>query len=88
MRAGGQVITEVQTNQVFAVLSEDLVEELKERWTFLVWQKLSKQWPQEEQKVVVRLVTSWATEEKQVERFLAYLETCSAKVVESHSVSI
>lgn len=52
------------TNQVFPILPNRLIEELQKDYAFYIWQKV------DEQHSAVRLVTSWATPEEVVERFL------------------
>jgi len=56
-----------QTNQIFAVLPNDLIAQLQEHFDFYVWGKKDKH------SSVVRLVTSWATPEEEVKRFIAQL---------------
>jgi threonine aldolase len=65
--AGHHLVAATETNQVFAVLPLPLVEKLQQSFNFFVWERLKAQG--DEEMVVIRLVTSWATEEAQVERF-------------------
>lgn len=61
--AGYDLRAETETNQVFAVLPLDLVRELQEHFAFYVWEKCGEDW------AVVRLLTTWATDVTQLERF-------------------
>ena len=65
--AGHQLLQETETNQVFAILPDSLISQLQADFDFYIWQK------QDEQHSLIRLVTSWATDEAQVDRFIAYL---------------
>lgn len=52
------------SNQLFPILSNALIKKLSDKYEFSVWQKL------DEDKSVVRLVTSWATREDMVDKFI------------------
>ncbi len=56
-----------RTNQVFPVLPNELIAELQKEAAFYVWEKES------DSESVIRLVTSWKTEEKEIEEFDALL---------------
>lgn len=62
-RNGYELAAKTETNQVFAVLPVQVVSELQERYAFYVWGR------HDEQHVVVRIVTSWATSELEVDNF-------------------
>ncbi len=53
-----------ETNQIFAVLPNKLIDKLSDNFTFYVWEEKDKNHS------IVRLVTSWATNEKQVDAFI------------------
>lgn len=57
------------TNQVFAILPDDVIAALKEEFAFYVWGAAHPEHS------VIRLVTSWATQERQVDHFLSRLPT-------------
>lgn len=63
--AGFGVQAATQTNQVFAVLPLGLIERLQDRYAFYVWQKAG------DDMAVVRLLTTWATKEEEVDGFIA-----------------
>ncbi len=55
---------ESPTNQIFPVMSSRAIERLSEKFDFYVWQKVDKS------HAAIRLVTSWATTEKDVQSFI------------------
>lgn len=68
---GYQILVEARTNQVFPVFPNTVIERLERDYGFHVWEKFDAQ------SSVVRLVTSWATEENAVSEFLNALRTCA-----------
>jgi len=68
---GYQTFVEAPTNQVFPIFPNTVVEQLQQNYGFHVWEKF------DEQSSVVRLVTSWATEENAVSEFLIILRACA-----------
>ncbi|KAF7553403.1 hypothetical protein G7Z17_g3632 [Cylindrodendrum hubeiense] len=66
--AGLKLEAETETNQVFAILPNALIEKLQNEFHFYVWEKVP------DDKAVVRLVTSWATTKDQVTAFIKELE--------------
>ncbi|KAJ4252849.1 hypothetical protein NW762_010755 [Fusarium torreyae] len=62
--AGFSVYAATETNQVFAVLPLGLIKVLQEYFSFYVWEKCG------DDEAVIRLLTTWATESLQVERFV------------------
>ncbi|MGI9317384.1 MAG: threonine aldolase family protein [bacterium] len=67
-RCGYPFLAPTETNQVFPVLPNALIDELKKCFDFYVWE------PHDQSSSVLRLVTSWATLEEQVDAFIAKLE--------------
>ncbi|KAH8699228.1 pyridoxal phosphate-dependent transferase [Talaromyces proteolyticus] len=59
---GYPLIAETETNQVFAKLPLSLIEYLRERYDFYIWEESG------DGDAVIRLVTSWATEALQVDK--------------------
>lgn len=53
-----------ESNQVFPILPNALIERLQTHFSFYIWEAL------DDQQSVVRLVTSWATDESQVDAFI------------------
>lgn len=70
--AGYQMSANIETNQLFPILPNDLIAFLQTSFSFYVWQKHT------EQESVVRLVTSWASEEQQVDRLVAAISGWSS----------
>ncbi|HYX28420.1 MAG TPA: beta-eliminating lyase-related protein [Pyrinomonadaceae bacterium] len=67
---GYEIFVEAPTNQVFPIFSEAVIQRLQQDYGFHVWEKF------DQQSSVVRLVTSWATEESAVDEFLRALKAC------------
>lgn len=65
--AGFEMAAECQANMLMAILPNHVIEHLSESFDFYVWQKIDEDHSQ------IRLVTSWATDESQVDRFIEEL---------------
>lgn len=65
---GHALAAETQTNQIFPILPNRLIDRLKESFSFYVWEKI------DDERSTIRLVTSWATDEKQVDAFIRVVE--------------
>lgn len=61
---GHALHTETESNQIFPILPNTIIEALKKNFGFYVWEQV------DDQRSVIRLVTSWATDEKQVDAFI------------------
>ena len=66
--AGFDILFHSPTNQIFPIFPEPVIEALEKEYLFYRWEKL------EESKSAVRLVTSWATDEAEIDRFIKYLK--------------
>jgi len=66
--AGFPFLSPTESNQVFPILPNALIETLLKNFEFYVWAK------SDDMHSAVRLVTSWATPETQVDNFLATLQ--------------
>lgn len=64
---GYQLSAKTETNQVFVILPETLIQRLEERFIFVIWEHLDRQ------QAVVRIVTSWATSASAVDDFNAWV---------------
>lgn len=64
---GYDFLTVPSSNQIFPILPHQEIERLHEKFEFFVWQKI------DDEHSAVRLVTSWATPEEQVDHFLNQL---------------
>ncbi|KAF6800295.1 beta-eliminating lyase [Colletotrichum sojae] len=69
--AGFSVYAATETNQVFAVLPLGLIKVLQEQFIFYVWEKRG------DDEAVVRLLTTWATEVAEVEKFVQLVQRWS-----------
>ncbi|WP_303985794.1 threonine aldolase family protein [Niallia circulans] len=65
---GYRFLTQSSTNQVFPIVSNDKIIELQKNYHFNIWEKIDKEHS------AIRLVTSWATKEEEVERFINNLK--------------
>lgn len=66
--AGYSFLTESTTNQIFPILPQKIIERLSEKYLFYVWQKIDGEYS------AIRLITSWATAEEEVDGFIAELK--------------
>lgn len=64
---GYSLAASTESNQIFPVLPNTLIERLQSQFQFYVWEKL------DDQSSVIRLVTSWATDEAQLQLFIEAL---------------
>ena len=67
--AGYTLAASTESNLVFPILPDILIERLRQNFDFYVWEKSA------DDHSVIRLVTSWATDETQVEAFIRDIET-------------
>ena len=67
VKKGYQMSCDSPTNQIFPVLSDKKIDELKKCFDFYVWKKIDRE------NSVIRLVCSWATEENEVDKLIAML---------------
>lgn len=65
---GFELFSNTQSNQLFPILPNNLIEQISKYYSFEFWQKHTQTHS------VVRFVCSWATEEKVVDEFIEFLE--------------
>lgn len=65
------LLTENDTNQVFPILPNPIINSLKQEFEFLVWKKIDAEHS------AIRLITSWATPESEVDKFIEALNKLS-----------
>lgn len=65
------------TNQIFPILPNMLIEELQKEYAFQVWEAM------DETHTAMRFVTSWATEEKEVDRFIEFVNALLVRMRKS-----
>ncbi|OGF99689.1 threonine aldolase [Candidatus Gottesmanbacteria bacterium RBG_16_38_7b] len=63
-KLGYKFLTESLTNQIFPIFPNKVIKKLEELYGFYIWTKI------DETNSAIRLVTSWATDEKAVDEFL------------------
>ena len=63
-----EFLTPPQTNQLFIILSNTKIKKLEKKYEFYVWKKI------DDNKAVIRIVTSWATDKKMVDLFIRDLK--------------
>ena len=68
---GHVLAAETESNQVFPILPNGLIERLQQSFEFYVWEKV------DEERSTIRLVTSWATEDSQVDSFISIVRELS-----------
>jgi len=61
---GFSFLTDSDTNQLFPILPNALIEQLHKSYEFMLWQAV------DDEHSIVRIVTSWATPEEKVEQFI------------------
>jgi threonine aldolase len=69
---GYDFLTPSRTNQIFPILPYAVIEKLRENYDFYIWRKIDSQ------NAAIRLVTSWATQESVLLKFIQDLKACSA----------
>lgn len=65
---GFKFLTDSPTNQIFPILPNSIISKLQQNYGFYVWKKI------DEENSAIRLVTSWATQEKTIDNFLSDLK--------------
>ena len=67
-KAGFDFANPTQTNQLFPILPDKLIDRLQENFDFYIWER------REDNQSVIRMVTSWATDPEQVKAFIDQLD--------------
>ncbi|KFF21968.1 threonine aldolase family protein [Chryseobacterium sp. JM1] len=65
---GVQFLSDTYTNQIFPIISNELIGILSEHFEFYVWKKI------DEESSAIRLITSWNTGDEAVERFIEMIK--------------
>lgn len=61
---GVQFLSDTTTNQIFPILSNEIIDALSEKFEFYIWKKI------DENLSAIRLITSWNTQNEPVEEFI------------------
>lgn len=70
-KAGYSFLTQPVSNQIFPILPNTVIEKLSQKYGFYIWSKISKTHS------TIRLVTSWASKEDKIDKFIIDLEQSS-----------
>ncbi len=65
--AGCSFLEEPVSNQLFPIINKKIIARLYDHFDFYVWQEIDNE------HAAVRIITSWATEQKQIEKFVSLL---------------
>lgn len=65
---GVQFLSDTYTNQIFPIISNELIQVLSENFEFYVWKKI------DENLSAIRLITSWNTGDEPVDRFIEIIK--------------
>lgn len=65
---GVQFLSDTYTNQIFPILSNDLIQKLSKKFEFYVWKKIDENFS------AIRLITSWNTDDKPVNDFIEIIK--------------
>ena len=68
-KCGYEFLIHSSTNQIFPILSNEIIKKLEAKYSFFIWQKV------DENNSAIRLVTSWATNEDAVKSFIKDLKS-------------
>lgn len=72
-KANFKFLTHSPSNQIFPILPNSLIEELQKKYSFYVWEKVAPDYS------AIRLVTSWATKEEEIEAFIKEMKNVLLK---------
>ena len=73
--AGCEFLTDSTTNQLFPILSNDMIEKLQEKYNFYIWNNVDESYS------AIRLITSWATKEEMAHKFVADVKALKKELV-------
>lgn len=66
---GVQFLSDTYTNQIFPILSNELIQKLSEKFEFYIWKKIDENFS------AIRLITSWNTHDEPVNEFIEIITT-------------
>ena len=66
---GVQFLSDTYTNQIFPILSNNLIEKLSQKFDFYIWKKTDADFS------AIRLITSWNTGDEQVRSFIEMIQS-------------
>lgn len=65
---GVEFLSDTYTNQIFPILSNDMIEKLSEKFEFYIWKKM------DDTSSAIRLITSWNTSDEAVDNFIEIIQ--------------
>lgn len=68
LEKGTVFLSDTYTNQIFPVLSHDIIEILSEKFEFYVWKNI------DEKSSAIRLITSWNTDDEAIQDFIRIID--------------
>ena len=68
LEKGTVFLSDTYTNQIFPVLSHDIIEILSEKFEFYVWKNI------DENSSAIRLITSWNTNDEAIQDFIKIID--------------
>ncbi|ALI99998.1 threonine aldolase family protein [Rufibacter tibetensis] len=71
---GFTFLTQSETNQIFPILPDSLIQELSKKYGFFVWKKMQEGYS------AIRIITSWATPDEYVDQFIQDATALSEQV--------
>ena len=63
-----EFLAETQTNQVFPILNNQIIETLSENFDFYIWKKIN------DEESAIRIITSWNTSDDATDNFIKTLK--------------
>jgi threonine aldolase len=74
LEIGVDFLSETFTNQIFPILANHQIAQLSQNFDFYVWKKIDND------KSAVRIITSWATSDETIEKFIREISDCSNNI--------
>lgn len=65
---GVQFLSDTYTNQIFPILSNDIIQKLSEKFDFYIWKKVDENFS------AIRIITSWNTSDEPVNDFIEIIK--------------
>ena len=79
---GLSFLAETSTNQLFPVLPDQMIKELQTKYSFYIWERVDAD------SSAIRLITSWATREEMVEKFIEDVREIKSRIESKHQTFV
>jgi len=66
---GYKFLTDPESNQIFPIFPNKIIKEIEKKYGFYIWKAIDKD------NSAIRLVTSWATKDKEINSFILFLSS-------------